>query len=135
MDLIKEIVAFLNVVDEDFAPRLSERINFNDFALKVLEKSDLIVYRESTQIIGLVVLYCNDYQTQRAYISLVAVHPEYRGRGIAKRMMNSAIQKAQRAGMSILGIHTNNIVALNMYLSFGFINVMPSERSYLELKL
>ena len=132
---IAELYQFLKEIDEDFSPNLSSKVVLSEYAEKIQNKAKLIIDIDNNIIRGLVVLYCNDLDNKNAYISLVGVKKDYRGRGIARNMMKEAIQVAKEGGMKILGIHSNNPLALNLYKSLGFETKDFGEREFLELKL
>lgn len=57
------------------------------------------------------------------HIATIATHPDYRGRGIGKRMLIHAISAAKDEGVvrSFLEVRESNAVALNMYRGLGFV--------------
>jgi GNAT superfamily N-acetyltransferase len=61
-------------------------------------------------------------------VRLVAVHPEARGHGIARALMNECVRRARGAGATAIGIHTSKSMgaAMALYLSMGFVRV-PEE--------
>lgn len=129
-----ELYNFLKDIDEDFTPCLSSKVNLSEYIEKIQNQAELIV-DQAVSLRGLVILYCNDVVNYKAYISLVGVSREFRGMGIARKMMVEAIQKAQDNGMKVIGIHSNNPIALNLYKTLGFVTKEFGEREYLELKL
>ena len=134
--MIKEnqLYDFLSTIDQDFSPCLSSKVSLKDYVIKILGNAELIVDVDCT-LRGLVVLYCNDMVNGKAYISLCGVRKEFRGKGIARQLMMNAIKVAKDRGMSVLGIHSNNIIAIKLYKSLGFITKEFGEREYLELNL
>lgn len=125
---------FLKDIDNDFSPCLSSKVNIEEYVTKIMNNAELVV--DINQALrGLVVLYCNDTVNHKAYISLCGVRKEFRGKGIARNLMIKAIEIARNSGMKILGIHSNNIVAIKLYKSLGFITKEFGEREYLELEL
>ena len=131
---MSDLYNFLKDIDEDFTPCLSSKVDLELFVEKIQNYAELVV-DETVILRGLVVLYCNDFSNYKAYISLVGIRREFRGMGIARRLMIKAIQKAKDNGMKIIGIHSNNVIALNLYKSLGFVTKEFGEREYLELKL
>jgi ribosomal-protein-alanine N-acetyltransferase len=59
------------------------------------------------------------------HITNVAVHPDYRGRGVGRLLMQSAIAFTEAAGGKriTLEVRRTNLVAQHLYESFGFRNV------------
>jgi ribosomal-protein-alanine N-acetyltransferase len=52
----------------------------------------------------------------------LAVRPEYRGRGLARRLLKTMLSIGQRAGIRnfFLEVRPSNAPAVNLYRSFGF---------------
>jgi len=57
------------------------------------------------------------------HIATFATHPEYRGRGIGRKLLIHALRAAKEEGAikSFLEVRENNIVAQNMYHSLGYV--------------
>ena len=55
-------------------------------------------------------------------ISNVAVHPDYRGRGVSRRMLEMLIREAREGGVEsfTLEVRAGNRPAIRLYESFGF---------------
>ncbi len=133
------LLRFLREVDEDFHPFLSQKTKLSVFADKMLNNATFFYeVSDSGDIKGLVAIYANDYEKKYAYIPLVAVSPSYRKRGIASRLLLAALDYVKSLNGKILsvGIHTNNSVAVKLYLGVGFESVNTSNgRNYMEFKL
>ena len=56
------------------------------------------------------------------YISNLAVHPEFRGKGLSKKLMNFAENKARnkKVRILILDVEQENITAVNLYKKLGY---------------
>lgn len=80
---------------------------------------------------GMVAFYCNDPVTKRAYITLVLVDPRDRGRGLARRLILSALDAARQRGFTSCGLEVNrgNTGAVTLYTSLGFRVVEARERA------
>lgn len=131
----QELYSFLEAINSDFNPPLTEKVKFCDFITKITENAVLITQNSENKLVGLTVLYCNNVNEKKSYISLVGVLKEYRGLGLAKKMVINAITYAKNQNFSIIGIHSNNPIAINLYLSLGFHIVENGERVYMEKKL
>lgn len=127
------IADFLYKIDNDFNPPLSSKTNLSDYVKKVIENAELIIDQKDGKIRGLVVLYCNDYDTKSAYIPLVGVLSEFRGCGIAKKCMLEAINVARKKGMKKIMIHSNNPVAIKLYKDLGFHIIEEGDRKLMQL--
>lgn len=134
--MVNEFYEFLLRVDQDFITSISSKTNLEDYARKLVEKGFVISTITNNRIIGMVVIYCNNFDTLEAYIPFVAVDKSYRGLKISKTLMLSAINYAKELGFIKIGIHTENPVALNLYTRLGFeIKENNFDRKYLELNL
>ncbi len=66
------------------------------------------------------------------HITNIAVHPDYRGRGLGERVARGMIQLAADSGMvwMTLEVRRSNKVAQNLYHKLGFIDVGYRKRYY-----
>lgn len=66
------------------------------------------------------------------HITNIAVHPDYRGRGLGSRIVKEMIQLAADSGMvwMTLEVRRSNKIAQNLYHKFGFIDVGYRKRYY-----
>lgn len=133
--MITKFLDFLQRVDKDFRHSISSKVDLREYATKLVNRAYVSTAIEGDQIIGLVALYCNDTEKRMAYIPFVAVDSRHRGRHISKALVASAIAYARGNGFKTIAVHTENPVALNMYVSLGFSVINGDERKYLELSL
>lgn len=71
----------------------------------------------------------------RGYIGMLVIDPEYRGRGIAKRLVQMGIEKMiewDQVDEIMLETETNNAAALRLYELFGFLRTKRMHRYYLN---
>jgi ribosomal protein S18 acetylase RimI-like enzyme len=81
------------------------------------------VWEEDGKIVGNVSLIPFIMHNNRYYlIANVAVHPDYRRRGIARKLTLQAVDHARRraAPRAWLHVRENNAAAIHLYLSLGF---------------
>lgn len=136
----KLLVDYLQLVDKDFMPNLSQKTDLVLFSTKILSLGDACIYIEEGQICGLITYYANDFIDKRSYCSLLSIMDSKRGRGIASILLDEFIANSKAAGMMYATVHTNNVLALNMYLKKGFEiksvdKVTGSQRFFLKKKL
>lgn len=132
----EELLLFLNSINKDFNPSLTEKVNLVDFINKITQKAILFYHRDTNlKLIGLVVLYCNNEIEHKSYISLVGVHKDYRRKGIAKKMLLEAIEYVKKRNYLTIGIHSNNPTAINLYKVLGFQIKEEGERVYMEKRI
>ncbi len=84
---------------------------------------------ESRLIVGVVVVWMI---LDEAHIATIAVHPEFRGQGIATRLMVSVMREAFRleARLATLEVREQNTAAQRLYQRFGFNIVGRRPRYY-----
>ena len=80
-------------------------------------------------VVGLVVVWL---VVDEAHIANIAVHPDFRGRGIGKQLLETALKYAIQAGAreAMLEVRANNQVAQEIYSQFGFEVVNRRVRYY-----
>lgn len=90
--------------------------------------------RAAWRIVGNVSLNRAPGDRRRWIICNVVVLDEYRGRGIGRRMMQAAIDEAERIGADgvVLQVHRDNSHALALYSSMGFHEVSGETELWLE---
>lgn len=83
------------------------------------------VWVENNKVVGNVTVQRADHYGNRWQIANVAVSPEFRGRGIAGRLMRQALDHVYQSGgqWAVLQVYQNNAVALNLYERMGFENM------------
>ncbi len=82
------------------------------------------VWRENGHVVGNVSVFRADAPPEAGVgwvIANVAVHPDYRRRGIARQLMGAAMDYvAHRGGWAALQVRRDNEAALGLYRSLGF---------------
>jgi ribosomal-protein-alanine N-acetyltransferase len=71
-----------------------------------------------------------------AHIATLAVHPDYRNRGIATRLIESVLLEAEEKGArkAMLEVRTSNQAAQSLYQKFGFQVVHRRRKYYIDNK-
>src|SRR6266851_8683038 len=115
---------YLRLSDTWMAPALSQRKDLSQFAEKILRHgvAAIAVQANGTDV-GMVAFYCNDVIRGRAYITHLAVDPEYRRCGLGKKLTEYAIQYSQSRGMNSIALEVgrSNESAKRLYASCGFV--------------
>ena len=86
---------------------------------------------EEDTVIG----YCAFWQAEDvADITNVAVHPDYRRRGLGKKLLEEALRKADARGVRqmFLEVRVSNAAARALYAAFGFFEVGLREKYYAD---
>ncbi len=118
----EEFSQFINKVSNDFIPSLFERIKIPlaDYYAKLSTLGKIIACKDKCNICGLIAFYSNDTQTNTAYITLLATDSQYRGQGIASKLLEKATEIARQNKMTSIRVHTNNEKACRLYQKHGF---------------
>jgi ribosomal protein S18 acetylase RimI-like enzyme len=118
-----EIADHLLCCDADFVPPLSGRVEIKNYAQKIVSKATRFEAWLDGALVGLVAVYCNDYEKCVAYISSVSVLKAWAGKGIATRLITQCIKHVQASGMGqvSLEVAVNNIPATKLYEKSGFV--------------
>ena len=141
VQLHKDLQQIANLIEVCFAPYLDAegrdyvrhiRSAPRDYASYILDNSTPessylpfhgYVWEENGRIIGnLTLIFIRRYLKHAYFVANVAVHPEYRGQGIARKLTDRAIEHVQEhGGKSIyLQVRSENAIAQQLYLSHGF---------------
>jgi ribosomal protein S18 acetylase RimI-like enzyme len=107
--------------------RLNASINDDKTFSELLEHSATFVCTDNEKVVGMAFLIPsgngNDvFQDDWSYIRMVGVHPEYTGRGIAKKLTALCIQKAKYLQEKTIALHTSEFMdaARHVYEQIGF---------------
>jgi len=79
------------------------------------------ILAEQSPVIGYVGFRIRDYPL-RAHISTIAIHPNWRGKGLGELMLITALERALELGLDIISleVRASNRVAQRMYRKYDF---------------
>lgn len=83
------------------------------------------VWIEDGKVVGNITVQRGDSYGNRWQIANVAVEPTYRGRGIARQLLQRALQHIEggHGRWAVLQVYENNLIARNLYEKLGFENM------------
>lgn len=118
-----ELFNFLNKIDNLFPIKLSDKQDLNTLAAKFKEFGTLNAFYDKDTIVALLSGYTNDDENGIAYVSVLAVLPEYKGRGYASTLLIEFEKICKQKNMRRIELftHKTNKNAINMYKKNGFI--------------
>lgn len=132
---LDEIHQIIKMFDTDFEPSLSEILNLNNYADKLLQNAVVYTIKENDIFLGFTAFYANDSETHVAYLAQIAVKLEARNRKIGKILLDSCIETSKRHGMNKLKLEVNNCntVAIKFYEdnSFNFCGNASANSKYM----
>jgi ribosomal protein S18 acetylase RimI-like enzyme len=119
----REIADLLRSCDADFIPPLSQRVQIDAYARKIIRHAERFEAWVDGKLIGLVAAYCNDPERRLAHITSVSVGREWTGRGIAGELMSRCMEHVRAAGMKevTLEVAPENAGAVRLYQRCGFV--------------
>ncbi len=83
------------------------------------------------RVVGLAVVWLI---LDEAHIASIAVHPDFRGHGIGRKLLAAALYECilKQANTATLEVRAGNLVAQNLYRDFGFEVVSFRPRYYVD---
>ena len=96
--------------------------NLTDYANKLSLKAYFLVALYNDDIIGFTAFYANDYITQTAFGTLIAVLPDYQNRKIGQMFMTKTFNTANEVGMTRMkiSVRKDNDKAIALYKKYGY---------------
>ncbi len=120
----KDFRDVMEIEREAFSPRNP----IYDVYIYVTYGSDLLVADIGGKVVGYIAVMDLDRETSK--IVSFAVKKEFRGRGIGKRLLSTAIERCRERGKKkvLLEVRVSNYVAQRLYKKMGFeiVNVIPN---------
>jgi GNAT superfamily N-acetyltransferase len=115
------VMELLAEVDHEFEPPLSSRLNLSEYAMKLRERGQVIGGFADNVLRGIIGFYCNDQITHTGFITIVAVRPVFRARGLGTELILAALKVARQAGMVKVHLQTSTRNrAARWYEKIGF---------------
>lgn len=118
-----DILSHLKRCDDNFEPRLSDRVNLLEYSNKIFEKATTFEAWTGDTLQGLIAAYTSGSGPETAYITNVSVAGDIAGQGIASLLMARCIEWAEQNDIRevTLEVYSKNAMALKLYRKFGFI--------------
>lgn len=89
---------------------------------KLIEHGIVLCLKQDDTIVGFAAFYANNQVTGSAFLSLIAVSPDYRHQGLGRELVNAVCRVSSASGMQRLElqVRADNHAALRFYHSLGF---------------
>lgn len=132
----KQVIEHLLYCDADFIPPLSQRVEINLYAKKIIANAIRFEAWFDYTLIGLVAVYCNDNENHTAFITSVSVLRAWLRKGIAERLIKQCVKYAIESNIQHISLEVarNNIAAVSLYEKLGFI-ANKTESSFVTMSL
>lgn len=117
-----ELYEYLVNHDNDFPIPVSLKTNLSDYSDKLKKYGNIIYAIRENKIIGIIGYYDNNTTEKIGFISILSVDKDYRGRGIAKTLVQKVIDELYKKNFKFCDVptHDSNIIARKLYESKGF---------------
>jgi len=81
--------------------------------------AEIISQDNTPNVIGMAVVWI---VVDEAHIATIAIHPDYRGIGIGKKLLTETLRQAIQRGVvqATLEVRESNMLAQQLYIKFGF---------------
>jgi ribosomal protein S18 acetylase RimI-like enzyme len=118
---------FSDVLTPENWSTMKSNITNNAKFTDLLEKASIHICKADDDIVGVAYLMPHGnptalFDTSWCYIRMVGVHPDYRGRGIAKALTKICIDEAIKTNEQTIALHTSEFMddARHIYENMGF---------------
>lgn len=118
----ERLLCFLEAIDGRLPVPLSSRTNLEDYSAKVLTNGHVLAIEEMGEIVAAILFYCNDQSNHAAYLTLLAVKPQYEGKGYGYALLNEAEKVMCSSGMDTCYLDTDitNNRSISLYSRDGW---------------
>ncbi len=129
----KRIEKILMELDSAIIPKLSGRVNINEYAKKLAHTADIFFVRKEETDIGHCAVYLNN--SEFGYISSISVNKEYRRMHIGSKLYKKVDKLAISKGIFTirLKVFAQNQDALRFYKHMGF-EVASIEEEWISMQ-
>ncbi|SFC56844.1 Acetyltransferase (GNAT) domain-containing protein [Alkalibacterium subtropicum] len=126
--------------DTVFSPSLSEKARgLKDYAEKLVNNAVTYAAIKDCEVVGFISFYLGDEKQAYAYITLLAVVPEYQGRKNAQALFDRCIEKIREVKINTveLEVEKNNVSAISFYKKndFKIIEETSDNNFYMQKQL
>ena len=100
-------------------------VESENFFLKIDQNAEFFKHHFDGKLVGFIACYCNNYESKKAFISLVLIDKQYRGQGISRKIFDQlfGLLKEKKFTNCGLEVRRDNVNAINLYKSLGFKSV------------
>ena len=119
---IEKIVDFLWEIEPYLPESLAARVDFHEYAEKVVVNGYALAILEGEKIISLIMFYCNDITNKIAYFTFAGTSMDYRKKGLSLSLFNEAIKVSSEHGMRYVNArpYIVNKKILSLFRKLGF---------------
>ncbi len=110
--------------------------NIFDYVDKIIEKATINEIIKENELIAFIAYYDDDIESKQAFLTMLAVKPEFQNRGYAGKLLKEAISNLEIKGFKYFGLEVlkNNKEAIEFYIKHGFYDEESRESKYFMKK-
>ena len=125
------LLRLLTALDAAYVPPISSMTDLPAYCDKLVTHAEVLIVTHDGNDIGYIAFYANDEAQRYAFLSAVAVKPDYHGRGIGASLLCQAMARAKDKGMERMRLEVRqlNHAAVSLYRKFEFNEVDRSAES------
>ena len=119
---LEQIYSHLANCDNNFAPRLSSRVDLLTYSRKLFERSVSFEAWTDSMLIGMINAYFDDATELTGFITNVSILKEHMGKGLASALLEMCLKHARYLGFRTIRLEVSleNIAAIKLYTRAGF---------------
>lgn len=118
----KKVLRFLKSIDKDFPVPLSSKVVLEQYSVKLCEHACIITLENKGQIYGMIAGYIEALENNMAYISILGISREMRGKGFSELLLIEFSDVCVKKKIDYIHVYTklDNIAAMKTYKKNGF---------------
>lgn len=96
--------------------------NVDNYVNKIKNKAELVAHIVEGVCVGFIAFYANDEAKENAFITMVMIRSDMRGRKIAGSLLTAVLENLKSRGFKFcnLEVKENNVNAIKLYERLGF---------------
>ena len=115
---------------------LADKVDVEEYTRKVYPRATIFVAWECEEIAGVNIVYLNDMETRKGFVTYIHVNEKYRNMRVGWNLLQSAVDygRAHQFESIALEVRKNNEPAKHLYAKFGFATYDENSISYFMRK-
>lgn len=129
---ISDIYEHLKKCSKYYIPALDTRVDIQSYAKKLFDNAQTFECWNSSDLVGLLAIYCNDTNHNSSFISNLSVLASHYKQNIASQLLTRCIEYTKILGFDSINleVYIGNIAALSLYKKYGFFQYSNDEKPY-----
>jgi ribosomal protein S18 acetylase RimI-like enzyme len=117
-----DVQSILSEIDDEFSPKLTSHLDLAAYAEKITRLSTVFSIHERGYCRAFAAVYCNDCERRVAYMTMIAVRKDCRGRGLSNTLLTAVVCHLESIGFLCLQleVYKSNPRAIAMYGRHAF---------------